>query len=313
MSQERRHFGLLPLIKPTGPTSHDMVDLVRRMVPRKTKVGHTGTLDPFASGVMILALGKATKFADEVHKLTKRYRAQIRLGQCTDTLDPTGEVIEEKPVPAFNDDDLAALATRFTGQQMQVPPAFSAKRVGGKKSYELARKNQAVPLPPSKVTLFDLQITKVNDTTLDVDVLCSTGTYVRALARDFAEALGTCGYVESLVRTAVGSIELAQCVAAEDLTADNLTDHAIAVSQLLAKFPDVVLPYTALAYLSQGRPFPTRETLPATFIGVIKDHADEVLAMFRCEYDDMLRAVQSRQLCYRRPDQRVPQQAGHST
>lgn len=305
MTSERRHFAFLPLIKPPGPTSHDMVDLVRRLLPRKTKVGHTGTLDPFASGVMILAIGKATKFADEIHKLPKRYVADVHLGSRTDTLDPTGQVDAEADVPAFDETMLKELAQRFTGTQDQVPPVFSAKRVGGRKSYELARQQQKVELKPAEITIFDLTLTKKDDHTVSLDALCSTGTYIRALARDLAEALGTCGYVTELRRTAVGNVTHDDCIEADALTADNLAEATVSVSSLLAKFPEVDLPLSALTYLSQGRPFPTREQLPATFLGSISDQSGDVQAIFRCEYDPILRAVHSRQLCYRRPDNLV--------
>jgi len=291
-------FCFLPLHKPAGPTSHDMVDLVRKLVPRKLKVGHTGTLDPFASGVLIMALGKATRFADEVHLLPKSYISTLRLGTRTNTLDPTGEMSEEQPIPEFSDNDLKGLAKRFTGTQMQVPPVFSAKKVGGRKSYELARENKAVELEPKEVTIHDLQITRKSDKNLRIALTCSTGTYVRALGRDLAEALGTCGYLVDLERSAVGPITTEQCVPSEQLTKGLLASHAIQVSSLLTRFPEILLPPEALPQLLQGRPFRISERAPSSFLGTFRDDSGAISAVFKCAYDPALSAIQSKMMCY---------------
>ncbi|MDJ0834869.1 MAG: tRNA pseudouridine(55) synthase TruB [Acidobacteriota bacterium] len=294
-------FCFLPLNKPVGPTSHDMVDHIRKQAPKKLKVGHTGTLDPFASGVLIMALGKATRFAEEVHTLPKSYRATLRLGILTDTLDPTGEVEKKQKVPNFDAKRLRKLEQAFTGTLDQIPPVFSAKKVDGRKSYDLARDNQAVTLKPKQVTIHQLKLKKVDAETIHIDLTCSTGTYVRALGRDLAEALGTCGHLTTLERTAVGSVRVEDCVSPEELTPGNLARFAMPVSSLLSRFPDIPLPPDALPLLLQGRPFPITEMAPATFLGSFYD-GQGVKAVFKCAFDPVASAIHSRMLCYLREE-----------
>jgi len=290
-------FCFLPLNKPAGPTSHDMVAAVRRMLPRQVKVGHTGTLDPFASGVMILALGKATRFSDDVHLLEKGYLAEIALGRRTNTLDNTGEVDLELPVPELTAAGLAALAERFHGEQLQVPPAFSAKRVGGVKSYALARKNQAVPLAAKKITISALALEATGPDRLLCRVTCSTGTYVRALARDLAEALGTCGHLTGLVRTRVGPILLEHCPMPEQVVPDSLPDWTWPVWKLLPAYPMIHLPATSLEDCLQGRPFSASQALPPTFLACFETEG-QIHAIFRCEYLSGANLVHPRLRCY---------------
>jgi len=293
-------FCFIPLYKPVGPTSHDMVDSVRRIVSRKLKVGHTGTLDPFAAGVLIIAVGKATRFAEEVHLLPKSYKATLRLGSETDTLDPTGTVVKEAKVPEITRALLEKLEQSFTGTSQQIPPHFSAKKVAGRKSYELARENKAVPLEPKEVTIHRVRLDLLDNRTMGIDVTCSTGTYIRALGRDIAEALGTCGHLISLERTAVGAVTTAKCVAPDILTDENFGRYGVPVSKLLSRYPEIMLPPDALAYLEQGRPFPISERAPSTFLGVFRDQFGEVIAIFRCAFEDDPSAIHSRMLCYKR-------------
>ncbi len=293
-------FAFLPIFKPEGPTSHDIVARVRKLLPRKLKVGHTGTLDPFASGALLLALGKATKFTDEIHRLPKGYSAVIRLGERTNTLDPTGEVVERRPVPDFDQDDLDRIALEFTGPQLQAPPIFSAKRVGGRKSYELARKNQPVALEPKTIVIHDLVLRKIDDRHIDCRALCSTGAYVRALGRDIAAALGACGSLSRLVRLSVGPVEAERCVAPDQLTAESLGDHLIAVSDILPQFPSIPIASGAFAAFSHGRPFRVAEPFPPYFLGVYKDAGGKIKAIFRCEFDPEHSSLHSRMECYAR-------------
>jgi len=291
-------FCFIPLYKPVGPTSHDMVDTVRRLVTRKLKVGHTGTLDPFASGVLIIAVGKATRFAEDVHLLPKQYKASLRLGVSTDTLDPTGQVDGEMKVPEITRADLERLEQSFTGTSAQIPPHYSAKKIAGRKSYELARENKPVELEPKEITIHKLRLDILDNRTLGIDVSCSTGTYIRALGRDIAEALGTKGHLISLERTAVGPLTTAQCVAPDALDEDNLGRYGIPVAKLLSRYPEIMLPPDAFAYLQQGRPFPVEERAPSTFLGVFRDQFGEIQAIFRCAYED--EAIHSRMLCFLR-------------
>ena len=281
-----------------GPTSHDMVARIRRLLPRKLKVGHTGTLDPFAGGVLVLALGKATRFADEVHRMEKAYRATIRLGAETTTLDPTGEITETAPVPALGERDLETVAASFVGRQAQIPPIFSAKKVAGKRGYQLAREGRAVTLAPKDIQIFELRLTRLDELHLDCRVVCSTGTYIRALGRDLAQALGTRGHLTRLVRTRVGPLTEAQCFcpAQGDLAA--LSAKLLPVPALLTQWPQIILPKIAEADLLQGRPFLWRQALPTRFLGAFENPDGALSSVFRCEYDgDGL--IRPRQLCFR--------------
>lgn len=299
MTQSWYPFVFLPVHKPVGPTSHDMVAKVRRLLPRKTKVGHTGTLDPFASGILLMAIGKATKFADFLHELPKQYQAEIRLGVRTNTLDPTGEEDLTLPVPELTPEKLQAVRESFLGSYDQVPPAFSAKKVQGKKSYELARKNQAVDLPPKRVTLYELELTQTAPDRLMCRVVCSTGTYVRALARDIGEALGTCASLVTLVRDKVGEVPLEACADLETLTFDDLGRWSLPVNQVLPRFPEVALPHRAYTFFIEGRPFQYDQAVPAEFLAVFR-RGEDVGAVFRCKADNG--TILPRGLCYLAPD-----------
>ncbi len=299
MNQPWYPFVFLPIHKPVGPTSHDMVAKLRRLLPRKTKVGHTGTLDPFASGILLMAIGKATKFADYLHELPKQYRAEIQLGVRTNTLDPTGEEDLRLPVPELTPAKLNEVREAFMGQYDQVPPAFSAKKVQGKKSYELARKNQAVALPPKRITILDLELTQIAPDRLMCRVVCSTGTYVRALARDIGEALGTCASLLTLVRDQVGDVPLSACADMENLTFEDLATWSMPVSQVLPRFAEIELPHRAYTFFIEGRPFPCDEAVPDDFLAVFKRNG-EMGAVFRCKADKGM--ILPRGLCYLAPD-----------
>lgn len=209
--------GVLPVDKPEGPTSHDVVATARRALDTR-RIGHTGTLDPFATGLLILCVGQATKLAQYLTGLEKTYEATARLGAATDTLDRTGAVTAE--TDAWNDLTEPAVRAAFEdqqGQRQQTPPAYSAKRVGGKKSYELARSGQAVELAPVEVTIHALDVLAVDGRDVRFRMRCSTGTYVRAVARDAGEALGVGAHLIELRRTAVGPFDVADAVSFDTL------------------------------------------------------------------------------------------------
>ncbi len=215
-SRPHRLDGVLLVDKPQGWTSHDVVEKVRQLSGER-RVGHTGTLDPHATGLLLLALGRATKLASFMTSLEKTYEGEIALGARTTTDDAEGEVLSERPVPDFSEADLRALEERFSGSIEQVPPAFSAVKVGGKRSYALARKGAPPELKPRTVQVHELRLWKVAPDRLGIRVTCSAGTYVRALARDIGEALGCGGYLAHLTRTRIGRFHLAQATTIEEL------------------------------------------------------------------------------------------------
>jgi tRNA pseudouridine55 synthase len=192
--------------KPVGPTSHDVVDAVRRALGER-RVGHTGTLDPFASGVLPVCVGQATRLARFLTDGEKAYRARVRLGFATDTDDLTGAPLgEPRPVDA-SDDAVRAACARLVGTLPQVPPAFSAKKVGGERLYALARAGRPVPREAVTVTVHAIDVVSRDGDTVELDVRCAAGTYVRAIARDLGELLGTGAHLTALRRTRSGGFD----------------------------------------------------------------------------------------------------------
>lgn len=211
--------GILLVDKPEGVSSAHVVAVVKRSLGG-LKVGHLGTLDPFASGLLPLCVGEGTKLAPYINEADKRYRGEIRLGVATDTLDRTGQTVTEAPVPSFTEVDLERIAGDLLGEIAQIPPMFSAIKKGGVPMYRLAREGLAQELDARRVTIHELRLTRIDPHRLGIDVRCSKGTYVRSLARDIGVALGTVGSLESLVRTAFGDFPLERAVAMETVKAE---------------------------------------------------------------------------------------------
>lgn len=195
-------FGILNIYKPKGMTSHDVVSILRRNLHMK-RIGHAGTLDPIAEGVLPILVGKATKLSDLIMAEEKKYVARVRLGVITDTDDMSGTIIETKNV-AVTEDELKKVVETFLGETEQIPPMYSAIKVDGKKLYQLARKGIVTERKPRKITLFSANISNFDGLTFDMAVHCSKGTYIRALCRDMGEKLGTGAAMESLIRTQSG-------------------------------------------------------------------------------------------------------------
>src|SRR5580658_612543 len=203
--------GLVIVDKPGGMTSHDVVARIRRLAGTR-KVGHAGTLDPMATGVLVVGVEKATRLLGYLALTEKEYAATIRLGQSTNTDDAEGEIIAAASAADVSAETLAAEVARLTGEILQVPPAVSAVKVGGQRAYKLTRAGAAPELAPRPVTVYEFTVTaiRLDGDLLDVDatVRCSSGTYIRALARDLGAALGTGGHLTALRRTRVGEYGL---------------------------------------------------------------------------------------------------------
>ncbi len=208
--------GILNINKPCGPTSFSMVATVRRLSGEK-RVGHAGTLDPGASGVLPICLGQAVRLIEYMHNFPKEYVAGIMLGATTDTLDAQGSLISRGDATAISEKQVRQELQRFIGDISQAPPAYSAKKIGGKKSYRLARKGASIPLEPHSVTIDAINMLSFENPYLKVRVRCSTGTYIRALARDLGEALGCGAYLQDLLRTAYGPYNLDNALAPDEL------------------------------------------------------------------------------------------------
>jgi tRNA pseudouridine55 synthase len=207
---------ILNINKPEGWTSFDVVKKVRRLL-RVKKVGHAGTLDPFATGVLLVCTGRATKRVSKLMGLEKEYVGVVELGKTTDTLDVTGSIVEEREVPAVTLDEVRQVAGEFVGRISQVPPAYSALKVNGRRMYKLARKGEAVALPPRTVEIYAVDVLDLNLPELTIRVRCGKGTYIRALARDIGERLGTVAYLRTLQRTAIGPYRIEDALRIEDL------------------------------------------------------------------------------------------------
>lgn len=202
--------------KPSGMTSHDVVSQVRRLLEIR-RVGHFGTLDPFATGVLPLSIRKATRFAQFYLKSRKAYEGTMRLGFSTDTYDGTGKPTSEETVPSVETETLEMLFQEFTGRFPQTPPSYSAKRIGGKRAYELARQNKPVSLSPVEVEVYALELLSFDGTRASFAVECSGGTYVRSLAHDIGQKLGCGAHLDGLRRKAVAEFTLEKSVTLEAL------------------------------------------------------------------------------------------------
>ena len=242
--------GVLVVDKPGGPTSHDIVDCVRRAL-RTRRVGHTGTLDPFATGVLPVCVGRATRLARFLSGGEKEYVATVRLGFATTTDDRTGEPLGP-PVPFEGaPESLAKALDGLMGSFDQVPPAFSAKHVGGRRLYELARRGEAVPRVATPVTVHAIRLLAREADTVEIAVRCSAGTYVRALARDLGERLGTGAHLTALRRTRSGPFELSQSVSGDDLA--GAAERMIPVAELLLDLPAVTVAAEGRRLVGHGR------------------------------------------------------------
>lgn len=198
---------ILPFNKPEDWTSFDVVNKLRNMT-RVKKVGHAGTLDPFATGLLLICFGKATKQVEGLMNLEKEYVGTVALGVETDSHDVTGKVVKDGGERDFTAEEIAGALSSFTGEIEQIPPMFSAIRHKGKRLYELARQGEVVERKAKAVTIYELHMLSLKDGELELKIRCSRGTYIRALARDIGRALGTFGYLKSLVRTRIGKYTL---------------------------------------------------------------------------------------------------------
>src|SRR6202163_4922526 len=238
--------GALVIDKPKGKTSHDVVDAVRHLVGFR-QIGHLGTLDPLGTGVLVLLLGKATRLVQFYNGRRKRYNAGFRFVFATDTYASDGQAQGLDSAPVLDAATLERLAAERVGRFAQMPPSFSAKKIHGRPAYELARKKQPVELKPVEVELFEYRLTEIAGPIARFTIECSSGTYIRALAHEMGEKLGSGAHLAEITRTAVGEFSLEQAVTLEELAeatrAGRFVDYLIRLDNLLPNFPRVnVLP-----------------------------------------------------------------------
>ena len=218
--------GIIIIYKPKGWTSHDIVAKVKKLT--QEKVGHTGTLDPLATGVLPLLIGKGTLCSKYLINHDKKYKVTLKLGKKTSTGDGEGEIIEEQNVneQILEQTNTEEALKKFIGDQEQIPQIYSAIKVKGKKLYEYARNNQEVKIEPRKITIYEINLLKIDKSRKEIqfEVKCSKGTYIRSLCEDIAKAIGTVGYMKELERTEVGDFKLEQSISIDDLISISESD-----------------------------------------------------------------------------------------
>ena len=229
-----KNKGIIPINKPKGWTSFDVVNKLKYKL-KPLKVGHLGTLDPMATGVLLVTVGKATKLFDLMQEKKKTYVATFMFGVLTDTLDTTGTEIINTKINPINEDALKNVLPKFIGKLSQIPPMYSAKSVNGVRAYDLARKGVEIELKPKEVEIYKLKILEFNGVELKIEVTCGSGTYIRALGRDIAKELGTVATMTSLVRTKVGDFDLNSTIEIENL--EEIHDKILPIKQILALQP----------------------------------------------------------------------------
>jgi tRNA pseudouridine55 synthase len=303
-------LGALIIDKPKGITSHDVVARVRRAIGTR-RVGHAGTLDPFATGVLVCCIGPATRLVQFLVGLDKEYVAKVRLGYATDTQDRTGKQIT--PLRSSNElslEDLRRVLDQFTGPQLQTPPMFSAKKVGGERLYRAARAGREVEREPVSITVHSMELIEDEGSALNVTedgagdfrvtVRCTSGTYVRTLAHDIGERLGVGAHLVELQRTAVGHFRLGEAVKLDDVEAmsrEDICEGLISPSGMLSHLPMLRLDHNRVALISNGRAFSLTEDEAALMnqrsdsLG-LSDRADNLLAVG--QYDSRLKLVRPR-------------------
>jgi tRNA pseudouridine55 synthase len=232
--------GALVINKPRGKTSHDIVESVRRIAGFR-QIGHLGTLDPLATGVLVLLLGRATRLMRFYASRRKRYTCAARFGFATDTYDAEGEATGPDSSPVLDRGRIELLAAEFTGSIQQMPPAFSAKKIHGRPAHELARKNKPVELKAVEVEVFEFQVTAIEGAVARFSVECGSGTYIRSLAHDLGQRYGTGAHLAEIVRTAVGEFTLDQASTLEELQdagrAGKFAERIIRLEGMLPELP----------------------------------------------------------------------------
>jgi tRNA pseudouridine55 synthase len=246
-------FGILNVNKPTGITSRAVVDHVERLV-RPAKAGHAGTLDPLASGVLVVCVGQATRLIQYVQRMPKTYQATFLLGKRSETDDIEAPLEDVPNAIAPTPAELGASLFRFVGEIAQRPPTHSAVKIAGRRAYDLARRGITVELQPRTVTIHQLTVRRYDYPDLSLDIECGSGTYVRALGRDLGQALGTGAVMTALERTAIGDFRIEEAVALTELTAQSLPPHLKPAMTALADIPQVTLTEAQLIEVRNGRP-----------------------------------------------------------
>jgi tRNA pseudouridine55 synthase len=255
--------GVIPLDKPEGPTSHDVVARTRRALGTR-RVGHTGTLDPFASGLLLVCVGNATRLAEYLTALRKRYVATMRLGVATDTDDHTGEPISESDGwRELTEAEIGAALREQVGERLQLPPRYSAKKVAGERMYAAARRGEEVERAAVPVTIHSIRVLRIDLPEVEFEVDCGSGTYIRAIARDAGEALGVGAHLTRLRRTRVGDFSVEQALPLDALADAEAVDAAIlSPARAVGHLASVEVDETGIRAIGYGQGVPASPDTP---------------------------------------------------
>jgi tRNA pseudouridine55 synthase len=270
-------FGLLNIHKPSGMTSRDVVNRVQRLL-RGVKVGHAGTLDPLATGVLVVALGPATRLVEYVQRMPKTYVGTFLLGRASDTEDVEGNVIELDDPPRPTRQEIEAALPDFLGTIQQLPPAFSALKVQGRRAYDLARRGEQVELQPRPIEIARLALARYEYPELELEVCCGSGTYIRSLGRDIAQSLGTAAVMSALQRTAIGDFRLAEAMELEPLSVEIVARRLLSPRRAVVQLPTVALTGEEMRRIANGMTVGNRWSVEAAEIAAV-DGLDRLVAI----------------------------------
>lgn len=279
-------FGILNVDKPAGWTSRDVVNHIQRLVC-PAKVGHAGTLDPLATGVLVVCLGPATRMIEYIQRMQKRYLATFFFGRESDTEDTTGEVVELPAAHQPSRSEIESVLPRFIGEIEQRPSAYSALKVDGTRAYKLARRGEQPSLMPRRIHIYQIKIVEYTFPKLVLDVTCGSGTYVRALGRDIAQSLGTGAVMSELRRTAVGDFNVSKACDPAELTRATIGSFVASPRLAVAELPQVTLNESELQRISNGLPIANRFDVQGDELAAF-DEAGSVRAIVR-KHDGELR------------------------
>ncbi len=245
-------IGVLNINKPKNVTSSQVVVRIKKLL-KTGKVGHIGTLDPLASGVLPICVGKATRLFDYFLKKQKTYIARFTFGTQTDTLDLEGEIVKtSQNIPTKT--QIESVLPSFIGEIEQIPPMYSSKKIDGKKAYDLARRGVQIELKPCKLTIYNYKlVNQMDEKTFEFEITCSAGTYIRALARDLGEKLNSCATMTNLLRTATGNFKLENSIDFNTLTPEILINNLIPLGEVLADFEKIVITKQIFQKLLNGQ------------------------------------------------------------
>lgn len=276
--------GILNVDKPQWLTSHDVVGRIRRASGVR-RVGHAGTLDPLATGVLLVCVGRTTRLVEYLMGRPKTYEATVRLGQTTDTYDAEGDVVDERPFAHLTESAIENALDNFRGPIEQLPPLYSAIKVNGQPMYKLARQGKTVARKPRPVTIYGLELLAWEPPNLRLRVDCSTGTYIRSLAYDLGERLGCGGHIIELRRTAVGEFTLAKAVALDAVQPDNWHTHLLPGDRAVQQLPRLDVDEETAVSLLHGRPIPCLPEHPDAPLITVYNTDGQFIGILQREHD----------------------------